>query len=139
MKLNHLFAFFLFETIVDPLRGLRQVAANLRRNFVDKYALLTSDSRARSGLSSGAAGLDLVFVFDSSASVGTHNFRKGIHFAKMIIDEFGISESPTGTRVAVVVFSSQARVIYNLQTSKMPSKEEGIQKLGEACLNSLAV
>ena len=92
---------------------------------------MTTDSRARAGLSSGAAGLDLVFIFDSSASVGTHNFRKGIDFAKMILDEFGISDSPTGTRVAVVVFSSDAQVVYNLQTNRMPSKEQGIQKLGE--------
>ena len=107
------------------------MADDLRRHFVDKMELLTSDSRARSGLSSGAAGLDLVFVFDSSASVGTINFRKGIAFAKTIIDEFGISGSPTGTRVAVVTFDTTAKIVFNLVTNKIVNKSRAIQQLGQ--------
>jgi len=102
---------------------------SLRRHFIDKLSWKTSDSLARAGLSSGADGLDLVFVFDSSASVGKANFKKGIAFAKTIIDEFGISASPTGTRVAVVTFSSTAKVIFNLQTNAMPNKEVAIATL----------
>ncbi|CAH3017095.1 unnamed protein product [Porites evermanni] len=114
---------------IDPLRGLQRVAESLRRHFIDKLSWSTSDSFARSGLSSGAEGLDLVFVFDSSASVGKANFKKGIAFAKTIIDEFGISSSPSGTRVAVVIFSSTARVVFNLQTNAMPNKDRAIEVL----------
>ena len=72
-----------------------------------------------------------MFVFDSSASVGKANFKKGIAFAKTIIDEFGISSSPSGTRVAVVIFSSTARVVFNRQTNAMPNKDRAIEVLGK--------
>ena len=116
----------------DALQGLKRVAESLREHFIDKLSWMTTDSLARAGLSSGAGGLDLVFVFDSSASVGDKNFKKGIAFAKTIIDEFGISNSSTGTRVAVVTFSSTAKVIFNLKTNAMPSKEEAIATLGKS-------
>lgn len=115
---------------IDPLQGLKRVADRLREHFIDKLSWMTTDSLARAGLSSGAGGLDLVFVFDSSASVGNTNFKKGITFAKTIIDEFGISTSPMGTRVAVVTFSSTAKVIFNLQTNAMANKTEAIKTLG---------
>ena len=73
-----------------------------------------------------------MFVLDSSASVGKANFKKGIAFAKTIIDEFGISASPTGTRVAVVTFSSTAEVIFNLKTNAMPNKQDAIATLGKS-------
>ena len=92
---------------------------------------------ARAGLSAGASGLDLVFVFDSSASVGKANFQKGIAFAKTIIDEFGISNSTSGTRVAVVTFSSTAKIIFNLKTNAMLNKDEAIEVLGESMLSIL--
>lgn len=114
---------------IDPLRSLKKVAENLRKHFIDKLSWTTTDSLARAGLSSGAGGLDLVFVFDSSASVGKKNFKKGIAFAKTIIDEFGISNSSMGTRVAVVTFSSTAKVIFNLKTNAMPNKNEAIATL----------
>lgn len=114
---------------IDPLKSLKKVADNLRQHFIDKLSWMTSDSLARAGLSSGAGGLDLVFVFDSSASVGKANFKKGIAFAKTIIDEFGVSKSDTGTRVAVVTFSSTAKVIFNLKSNAMPNKHEGIATL----------
>ena len=73
-----------------------------------------------------------MFVFDSSATVGSANFKKGVEFAKTIIDEFGISESPMGTRVAVVTFSSTAKVVFNLQTNAMADKAEAIRTLGRS-------
>ena len=124
---------FFLVFLPDPLESLQMVASNLRRHFINKLSRQTSDSLGRAGLSSGAGGLDLVFAFDSSASVGLENFKKGIDFAKTIIDEFGVSKSETGTRVAVVVFSSKAEVVFNLKTNAMPSKEEGIEILGEIC------
>ena len=112
--------------------SLEKVAESLRKHFIDKLSWTTTDSLARAGLSSGAGGLDLVFVFDSSASVGNKNFQKGIAFAKTIIDEFGISSSSMGTRVAVVTFSSTAKVIFNLKTNAMPNKNEAIATLGKS-------
>lgn len=129
-----LLIFFLCYTFSDPLRDLKRAANNLRRHFINKFELLTTDSRARAGLSSGAAGLDLVFVFDSSASVGQENFKKGIEFARTIISEFGVSNSTSGTRVAVVVFSSTAEVIYNLQTKRIVDQKAAINTLSKSIL-----
>jgi Mg-chelatase subunit ChlD len=81
-----------------------------------------------------------VFVFDSSASVGSTNFRKGVEFARTIIEEFGVSASPTGTRVAVIVFSNAAQVIFNLQSNRIVDKDIAITTLGEnSSFNSKAV
>ena len=35
-------------------------------------------------------GLDLVFAFDKSSSVGRINFQKGLNFTKALINEFGV-------------------------------------------------
>lgn len=123
----------------DPLRDLKNAANSLRRHFINKLELLTTDSRARSGLSSGAAGLDLVFIFDSSASVGEENFKKGIEFAKTIITEFGVSNSTSGTRVAVVVFSTTAEVIFNLKSKRIFDQAAAINRLSMYNVSKLKI
>lgn len=120
---------------LDPLQELKDVAENLRKNFVNKFGLVTTDSRARAGISSGAAGLDFVFVVDSSASVGRKNFKRGIEFIKTIIDEYGVSSKPQGTRVAIVTFSSQATVRFNLKTKVMKDKHQAMKELGKKLEN----
>lgn len=109
---------------------LKDVADNLRKHLVNKFGLVTTDSRARAGISSGASGLDFVFVLDSSASVGQTNFKRGIEFAQTIIGEYGVSTKPQGTRVAIVTFNSQAEVKFNLKTNVMNDTDQAMKELG---------
>ena len=111
---------------------LKEVADNLRKNLVNKFSLVTVDSRARVGISSGASGLDFVFVLDSSASVGKTNFQRGIEFVRTIIKEFKVSTKPQGTRMAIVTFNAAAEVKFNLATNVMNDTDQAMRELGKA-------
>lgn len=102
--------------------------------MVNKFGLVTVDSRARSGISSGASGLDFIFVLDSSASVGKTNFRRGIEFVQTIIQEYGVSTKPQGTRVAIVTFNAAATVRFNLATKVMNNTNQAMKELGKAII-----
>lgn len=52
--------------------------------------------------------LELVFLVDSSASVGAENFFNEIKFVKKLLADFAVSYNQT--RVAVVTFSSKNKV-----------------------------
>jgi Mg-chelatase subunit ChlD len=99
--------------------------------MVNKFGLVTVDSRARAGISSGASGLEFVFVLDSSASVGKTNFKRGIQFVQTIIREYGVSTEPQGTRVAIVTFNAAATVKFNLATNVMNDTNQTMRELGK--------
>ena len=120
----------MFYCFKDPAQELKEVADNLRKNLVNKFSLVTVDSRARAGISSGAAGLDFVFVLDSSASVGKTNFKRGIQFVQAIIGEYGVSTEPQGTRVAIVTFNAAAQIRFNLATNVMNDTDQAMRELG---------
>ena len=108
---------------------------------MNKFGLVTIDSRARAGISSGASGLDFVFVLDSSASVGRVNFKRGIKFVETIIREYGVSRKPQGTRVAIVTFQSTATVQHNLESNVIQNINQSMEALGrvlsaEVCLRT---
>lgn len=109
---------------------LKEVADNLRKNLVNKFSLVTVDSRARAGISSGAAGLDFVFILDSSASVGKTNFKRGIQFVQTIIRQYGVTTKPQGTRVAIVTFNAAAEIRFNLATNVMNNTNQAMKELG---------
>ncbi|XP_046845122.1 sushi, von Willebrand factor type A, EGF and pentraxin domain-containing protein 1-like [Xenia sp. Carnegie-2017] len=115
---------------MDTAMELAEIAENLRKNFVNKFNLVTVDSRARIGISSGASGLDFVFVLDSSASVGETNFKRGIEFVQTIIKEYGVSSKPQGTRVAIVTFNSVASIKFNLATNVITETSQAMKELG---------
>lgn len=56
---------------------------------------------------------DLVFLVDSSSSVGNHNFRSEVKFVRKILNGFNVSWNYT--RVAIVAFSSAGKVVSTLQ------------------------
>ena len=58
--------------------------------------------------------LDIVFVLDASGSIGTTNFRSMIDTVVNIVNSFTIG--PDKTRVAVVMFSDSASLLFNLNT-----------------------
>lgn len=103
---------------------------NFCKYFIDKFSWNISDSLVWVGLLLGVGGFDLVFVFDSFGSVGRENFKKGIVFVKIIIDEFGILKFKIGIRVVIVMYSLMVKVIFNLKMNVMFSKEEGIVFFG---------
>lgn len=53
--------------------------------------------------------IDVVFLIDSSSSVGKTNFMSEIKFVKKLLSDFTVSFN--NTRVAIVTFSSQGRVV----------------------------
>lgn len=53
--------------------------------------------------------IDLVFLVDSSSSVGKSNFQNEVKFVKKILADFTVSFN--NTRVAVVTFSSPGKVV----------------------------
>ena len=53
--------------------------------------------------------IDLIFLVDSSTSVGANNFREEIKFVKKLLSDFTVDVNHT--RVSVVTFSSRGRVI----------------------------
>ncbi|XP_060574827.1 LOW QUALITY PROTEIN: sushi, von Willebrand factor type A, EGF and pentraxin domain-containing protein 1-like [Ruditapes philippinarum] len=53
--------------------------------------------------------IDLVFLVDSSTSVGENNFREEIKFVKQLLSDFTVDVNHT--RVSVITFSSRGRVI----------------------------
>jgi len=59
--------------------------------------------------------LDLVFLIDSSGSVGDKNFPKALNFTKTIIDFMNIGENDT--RVAIINFGNNAHIINYLNTT----------------------
>lgn len=53
--------------------------------------------------------VELVFLVDSSASVGAENFFNEVKFVKKLLADFTVSYN--STRVALVTFSSKSRVV----------------------------
>lgn len=53
--------------------------------------------------------LDLVFLIDSSSSVGKANFMSEIKFVKKMLADFNVSYNYT--RVAIVTFSSRGKIV----------------------------
>lgn len=53
--------------------------------------------------------VDLVFLIDSSSSVGKSNFLSEIKFVKKMLADFNVSYNYT--RVAIVTFSSQGKIV----------------------------
>lgn len=60
----------------------------------------------------GSALVDLVFVVDSSVSVGKDDFKRGIEFVKDLVNLFSISKS--ATRVGLITFNSYPTTPFKL-------------------------
>ena len=59
-------------------------------------------------------GLDLIFVLDSSGSVGSSNFRRVINFAVNLVRQLEIG--PRNTQVGLIRFASSASALFHLNT-----------------------
>lgn len=67
--------------------------------------------------------IDVVFLIDSSSSVGKNNFMSEIKFVKKLLSDFTVSFNDT--RVAIVTFSSQGRVVSKICLNYSYYKSEG--------------
>ncbi|KAG7158260.1 Sushi, von Willebrand factor type A, EGF and pentraxin domain-containing protein 1-like 3 [Homarus americanus] len=65
--------------------------------------------------------IELVFLVDSSASVGAENFFNEIKFVKKLLADFAVSYNQT--RVAVITFSSKSKVIRHIDHVTRASEE----------------
>ena len=57
-------------------------------------------------------GLDLIFVLDTSGSIGSENFNNAKRSIENIVSSLKIG--PNNTRVAVIIFSTDVRLLFNL-------------------------
>lgn len=55
--------------------------------------------------------IDIVFLIDSSSSVGKSNFRSELKFVTKFLSDFNVSFNYT--RVSIVTFSSQEKIVRN--------------------------
>ena len=73
-------------------------------------------------------GLDLIFALDTSGSIGSENFNNAKKSIENIVSSLKIG--PNNTRVAVIVFSTNVRVLFNLNRySDNASLIQGIRRI----------
>lgn len=53
--------------------------------------------------------IDVIFLIDSSSSVGKNNFMSEIKFVKKLLSDFNVSYNTT--RVSLITFSSQGKIV----------------------------
>ena len=61
-------------------------------------------------------GLDLVFALDTSGSIGSDNFNNAKQSIENIVSSLQIG--PNNTRVAVITYSTNVRLLFNLNTHR---------------------
>lgn len=87
--------------------GSESRAGGLAKSKVDILSRLFKNSVNR--LRQKTKRVDLVFLIDSSSSVGKSNFMSEIKFVKKMLADFNVSYN--FTRVAIVTFSSQGKIV----------------------------
>lgn len=70
--------------------------------------------------------VELVFLVDSSASVGAENFFNELKFVKKLLADFTVSSQ--AARVAVVTFSSKNRVVRHIDHVSPPDPDEDVHQ-----------
>lgn len=94
------------DSLVSSKSKVDQLSAIFKKN-IDK-------------LKSKHKRLDIVFLIDSSSSVGKVNFESEIKFVKKLLSDFPVSYEYT--RVAIVTFSSQAKIFRHVDQISKPSQ-----------------
>lgn len=64
---------------------------------------------------------DLVVVLDSSASIGSHNYKKAKSFAAKLVEEFSVHNT---SRIAFVIYSDTAVTVIGLDNALAPEEIE---------------
>nr|AND61522.1 factor B2b protein [Exaiptasia diaphana] len=58
-------------------------------------------------------GLDVLFIFDASSSITDSDFKLGVQFARRLVNVLNPTWKPKGTRIAAIVYATQAEVVFN--------------------------
>jgi len=98
---------------IDAFVGLKMIESTLASATCTKLQGLASDCAEK-----GAA--DIVFLLDSSGSVGVENFDLMKNFTKSIVDEFAIG--PNAVQFGIVIFSTP--VIGAFKLNQYSDREE---------------
>lgn len=93
----------------NPLFKVEHQGAVLRKHV---QALKSTDNKQ----------VEVVFLVDSSASVGANNFRDELKFVKKLLSDFTVDEN--NTRVSLVTFSSRSKVIRHVDYISRPSRDQ---------------
>ncbi|GAB0087495.1 sushi, von Willebrand factor type A, EGF and pentraxin domain-containing protein 1 [Sergentomyia squamirostris] len=109
--------------------GDREVINTMRqRNITEKpitreqFEVLTKKFRSSmTRLKKENKKLDVVFLVDSSSSVGRRNFMSEVKFVKKLLSDFPVSMN--FTRVAVVQFSSHGRIHRHIDQISTPKRD----------------
>eukprot|EP00794_Sanderia_malayensis_P016096 gene16096-17717_t len=123
--------------IIPPLNETIELFQN---NFVDRMAPVTCSSnkagkcqypkyRGRSINLNHPNGLDLVFLFDASTSIGLEEFKNALNFACYLIQELGVDYGVGGTRVAAITFSTRASLAFNLGDERVNTVDKACKAL----------
>nr|ACQ91095.1 complement factor B-like protein [Ruditapes decussatus] len=118
-------------------RTIEDVANHLKDTMIDSLAGATTGSKtgAQSRLSPGKSGLDVVLLVDVSSSIGDRSMESAKKFMKLLVDIFGVSNETSGgkngTRFALLTFSNEADIVFNLNDGTARSKEEVKRRIDE--------
>ncbi|KAA0191146.1 hypothetical protein HAZT_HAZT002267 [Hyalella azteca] len=88
--------------------ALHQLPSSVRAVRVHSSSSKVSSGANFKGWQVSGQAIELVFLVDSSSSVGADNFLDELKFVKKLLADFTVSYNQT--RVAVITFSSQDRV-----------------------------
>ncbi|XP_069692830.1 sushi, von Willebrand factor type A, EGF and pentraxin domain-containing protein 1-like isoform X3 [Periplaneta americana] len=94
-------------------KALVEMARATRCN-TGRAVLLTHDRKSMTMV-------ELVFLVDSSASVGSDNFESELKFVRKLLADFTVSEN--ATRVSVIAYSSPDNVVRHIDYITSPSSE----------------
>ncbi len=114
------------ESPIAEVRETIDVNVLLRRSYAEARAGCSNMSSAEvlkghveklRGTANGK--VDLVFLVDSSSSVGITNFFNELKFVRKLLAGFEVAE--WATRVAVITFASRHRVVVNIDHLSEPN------------------
>uniref|UniRef100_A0A1W7RA24 C3/C5 convertase n=1 Tax=Hadrurus spadix TaxID=141984 RepID=A0A1W7RA24_9SCOR len=118
----------------DKYEPLKSMATRFKHHVIDEVGSYSSNSHGRSiGSDIKEKGLELLLLIDRSSSIDPVDFKKGINFVKVLIDEFGVDNSidaeSTGTRIAVITFGDTAKLVIKPNDASIKTKHDAYGRL----------
>ncbi|XP_021364449.1 uncharacterized protein LOC110457477 [Mizuhopecten yessoensis] len=95
--------------VVNNFDALTQIKSTLQQKACEVKATVAPAPHANTGCGAKA---DIVFLLDSSGSVGSSNFNKMLHFVQNVSDTFTIG--PNDVQVGVDTFSTGHKAEFNM-------------------------
>jgi uncharacterized protein YegL len=106
---NHLFYLQDFKMLIGSVEDILRASCQIQTS-----STTTSTTTTREPLDRPCGNLDIAFLLDASGSVEDVNFQRMRKFARDFINELTVG--PANTQVALVSYSSYAKLDFNLNT-----------------------